>query len=465
VVNDNRGDTFPETPFYLKVLPSNNQAPRFKEAQTELVMSIGQGLTLSPRVFEVEDFDSPLESLRFNIDKKSYDILIELIVDGQRKIINKNYNLTFDEIKDGSIRLLASSTNENESEIVLKVTVTDNSHTSFKTVRVKIESALSKTSFLRVDATSTMLLNVKEGQIEIVRPEHIKITNEKSLPNEIYFKITEIRRGNVSSKLSKIFNEKSLQSQFYFLDKPLRERMIFTQADIDRLSIRYKAPIEIGSDALIEYIYFDINDKVGNLLPNQLLTVNVEPVNNQPPSVKVSPSVKIKRGELFYLTREHIQIEDLDTSLERIVINLDRQPNYGIIENAQQKGSKLSSFAEIDLATGFTIRYVQNNQTHKRIAHDSFTFRVSDGLNESPIAKFSIEIDSTDYTVANLVVQTKALNISEERVEAVLSKSNFYVNENEENAEIVGKLSFVVLKQPFYGRFESVDKPGKFKSY
>ncbi len=424
-------------------------------------MSKGQGLTLSPKVFEVEDFDSPLETLRFSIDKKSENILIELIVDGQRKIINKNYNITLDEIKDGSIRLLASSTmNDNESEVVLKVSANDNSHTSFKTIRVKIETALSKASFLRLDATSSLLLNVKEGQIEIVRPEHVKIVNDKNMPSDIYFKITEIRRGNVSSKLNKIF--KSLHSQLYFLDKPLKERMIFTQADIDRLSIRYKAPIEIGSDALIEYIYFDINDKEGNLLPNQLLTVNVEPVNNQPPSVKVVQSVKIKRGEHIYLTRDHIQIEDLDSSLDNIVINVNRQPNYGHIESVQQKNSRVSSFVEADLATGFTIRYVQNNQTLKRLAQDSFTFRVSDGLNESPITKFTIEIDSTDYVMENVVVQTKALNLSEEKPEAVLSKSHFYVNENEENADIVEKLNFVILKQPIYGRFENSNKPGKF---
>ena len=48
---------------------------------------------------------------------------------------------------------------------------------------------------------------------------------------------------------------------------------------------RYETPLEIGQNYLTESVYFNVNDKEGNMIKNQVFTIKVEPVDNQPPIV------------------------------------------------------------------------------------------------------------------------------------------------------------------------------------
>lgn len=61
------------------------------------------------------------------------------------------------------------------------------------------------------------------------------------------------------------------------------------------------------------------------------------------------------------------------------------------------KGTRLSSFPLIDLIDGLTIRYVQSDHKNKEPNIDSFIFHVSDGINESPTSKFSIDIQVSSH--------------------------------------------------------------------
>ncbi|CAF0709362.1 unnamed protein product [Brachionus calyciflorus] len=59
----------------------------------------------------------------------------------------------------------------------------------------------------------------------------------------------------------------------------------------------------------------------------------------------------------------------------------------------RNKGSRLTSFPLVDLIDGLSIRYVQNDHQNKEPTMDSFIFHVSDGTNESPTQKFTINIE------------------------------------------------------------------------
>lgn len=99
---------------------------------------------------------------------------------------------------------------------------------------------------------------------------------------------------------------------------------------------RYETPLEIGQNYLTESVYFNVNDKEGNMIKNQVFTIKVEPVDNQPPIVEIQQPVKISEGGYIMLNESLIQIQDIDSSKEQVNIIIDSQPNFGFIENIKK---------------------------------------------------------------------------------------------------------------------------------
>ena len=64
-----------------------------------------------------------------------------------------------------------------------------------------------------------------------------------------------------------------------------------------------------------------------------MLTVKVEPVDNQLPSVEMKQSVKVLEGSYVMLNESLIHVQDIDSTKEQLNIVIDLQPNFGFIEN------------------------------------------------------------------------------------------------------------------------------------
>ena len=56
---------------------------------------------------------------------------------------------------------------------------------------------------------------------------------------------------------------------------------------------RFVADGEIGSKAVTELLYFNVSDASRNLLPSQVMSVLIIPVDNQPPVVTVGPDLEV----------------------------------------------------------------------------------------------------------------------------------------------------------------------------
>lgn len=61
----------------------------------------------------------------------------------------------------------------------------------------------------------------------------------------------------------------------------------------------FLADSEIGEKAVTEVLTFNVTDTSGNVLPSQTLAVLIEPDNNLPPRVKVTPGIKVEYFVLF----------------------------------------------------------------------------------------------------------------------------------------------------------------------
>jgi hypothetical protein len=75
-----------------------------------------------------------------------------------------------------------------------------------------------------------------------------------------------------------------------------------------------------------------------------MLTVKVEPVDNQLPSVEMKQSVKVLEGSYVMLNESLIQVQDIDSTKEQLIIVIDLQPNFGVIENIKNGKSKQKNY-------------------------------------------------------------------------------------------------------------------------
>ncbi|CAF0709358.1 unnamed protein product [Brachionus calyciflorus] len=314
VTNDNRSDTFPETPFHVKVLPANDQAPIFKDPVSVINMLQSGSVTLPRDIFDVEDPDTSLENLIFTIEKPPDNTVIELRSKGQRYVISKEDSFTIQEIRDGTFRLIHNGAFTQQD--LFKISVSDNKHISVKTININVQ--LVDNIAPRIYERSTMLLSLKEGQTKNIRRDNLAYIDDHSSPEEIFYKI------KMKSKI---------QGRVLNRDKILIGNSVFTQADIDLQNIKYEAPQEIGQNILTENLIFDVMDKEGNMLKDQAFTIKVEPINNQAPVVDVIQEMKVQEGGYLIINESFIQVKDVDSAKEQLNVIIDSQPSFGYLEN------------------------------------------------------------------------------------------------------------------------------------
>ena len=250
VTNDNRSDTFPETPFHIKVSPSNDQAPNFKEAITNLKIMQTSSLTLPRDLFDVDDPDTSIDNIIFTIEKAPENSIIELRTRGQRYIINKDDSFTMQEVRDGTFRLIHNGANV-ESDI-LKISASDGKHASIKTIYLQIQ--LADKIAPRVDNKTSMLLNIKEGQTKTIRRENLAFVDDKSsMQDIIYTLVSKETNNNNANDFSASLGGK-LKGKLYLKDKLLKPAMIFTQGDIDLQHIKLVFPTFLTLWLSTEYL-------------------------------------------------------------------------------------------------------------------------------------------------------------------------------------------------------------------
>lgn len=191
MTNDNRSDTFPETPFHIKVSPANDQAPQFKQPLLDLNMAQSGSLVLSRDFFSVEDPDTAIDNMVFTISKTAENVMIELRARGQRYLISKDDSFTMQEIRDGTFRLIHNGVSNSRVE-TLKISVSDSKHVSIKTINLNIRQTDTVAPHVASKHT-TMILNVVEGETQVVGRENLAFVDKKSSPDDIVYTLVGIK--------------------------------------------------------------------------------------------------------------------------------------------------------------------------------------------------------------------------------------------------------------------------------
>ena len=356
VTNDNRGDTFPETPFHVRLLASNDQAPVFVQSSATLLVPERGSLIVPRDLFDIHDPDTGIERIVFAVERVPTRLALELRARSQRYLLAKGDRFTIHEIRDGTFRLIhngqqsdesSSSSSSSDDELVLAVS--DNKHTAYKSVRIRVH-ALDKLA-PRVAADSSMLLDVDEAEVRTLEREHMSFVDDKSPPAHIVVKVSPAASSQqaMSGRLLLASADKGKDK-----DKGVATvASVFTQADIDAGRVRYEAPREIGHVPLVDVVRVEVSDRDGNRADElHTFTIRVRPVDNQPPLLVQPPEqqqqqqrpYRVSEGGVLVLSSESAwHISDVDSSDERLVVLITRTPKFGHIEHTTTSSSSSSS--------------------------------------------------------------------------------------------------------------------------
>ncbi|GIZ02709.1 extracellular matrix protein 3, partial [Caerostris extrusa] len=135
-----------------------------------------------------------------------------------------------------------------------------------------------------------------------------------------------------------------------------------------------------------DFLYFDVSDASGNVQSNQVLTMKVKPKIKEPPILKVLSDVQVNEGGDAVIQPNILTFFDPDTPLSNLTVIIEKQPDFGFIENSRPipgaendlAGIPISSFPYIDLVEGY-IKYMQVGHQGVEPEQDTVYIRITDG--------------------------------------------------------------------------------------
>ncbi|GIY35545.1 extracellular matrix protein FRAS1 [Caerostris darwini] len=221
--------------------------------------------------------------------------------------------------------------------------------------------------------STTLMGSITEGKSLTLQRYHLAFTDLMSEDKDIKFTLLSMPKYGILEKK---------ENEDYYVLKPNDQ---FTQFDINEKIIRYTANTSID-ETVRDFLYFDVSDASGNVQSNQVLTMKVKPKIKEPPILKVLSDVQVNEGGDAVIQPNILTVFDPDTPLSNLTVIIEKQPDFGFIENSRPipgaendlAGIPISSFPYIDLVEGY-IKYMQVGHQGVEPEQDTVYIRITDG--------------------------------------------------------------------------------------
>uniref|UniRef100_A0A3Q2EFW1 FRAS1-related extracellular matrix protein 1 n=1 Tax=Cyprinodon variegatus TaxID=28743 RepID=A0A3Q2EFW1_CYPVA len=206
------------------------------------------------------------------------------------------------------------------------------------------------------------LLTVDEGGESLLGPEHLQVSDVDSLPEALR---VELQRGPEHGVL-------------HVGGHPLTPGQNFTLQDLISRRVRYNHDSSETTEDTIELRATDGTNSVSFALP-----VKVVPINDELPVMVtgLNPVLRCPEGEQIVITSEYIFATDVDSDNRSLAFLIARQPYHGVV---LRNGVIVDRFIQADITAGIIAYRHTGLEIGLTPRHDTITFVISDGENETP---------------------------------------------------------------------------------
>ncbi|GFY74626.1 extracellular matrix protein FRAS1 [Trichonephila inaurata madagascariensis] len=386
--------------FTITVTPPNTDftSPASSiDYESTILVTQGQSVKLGQNWLSTIGHELPDDQLEVVLtNAPQYGILVQILGDARTELAEED-GFSFTSIIDDMFYEHDGSNNLHDSAVF---SIMGGRHSSLNRVKFEI-SPNDRESPVILDST-TLMGSVTEGKSLNLQRYHLAYTDLLSGDADISFTLLSMPKYGILEKQ---------ENGDYNMLKP-NDR--FTQLDINEKLIRYSANLGIGDDTVRDFLYFDVSDASGNVQSNQVLTMKVKPRIKLPPVLKVVSDVQVNEGGEAVIQPGVLTVFDPDSSLSDLTVVIEKQPDYGFIENSRPipgaendlAGIPISSFPYIDLVEGY-IKYMQAGHQGMEPEQDTVYIRIDDGRLSSPQQLLNITIrpvnDETPHVFSDVL--------------------------------------------------------------
>nr|XP_014352206.1 PREDICTED: extracellular matrix protein FRAS1-like [Latimeria chalumnae] len=309
--------TTPEMEFTIRLLSTSQQSPVFQITDPVIDVSQGGRAPIGLQL-QVNDADTLPEDLEFEMVGAPVHGLIVRFDSGFYTPMRAGDIFTNDEIMQNPLEYIHDGTTTTEDKMEFSVTDGFASVTTVVKVRVTGEDGP------RLAPGSFLTIAVAEKSSVVITRSHLAYVDDNSPDLKIRIQLISLPMYGTLTKTT------SGQTQ-----EELSEFATFTMEDINDQKIRYTADFETGNQPVTDIFHFTVSDADNNHLDNQMFTITITSVQNQPPAVTVTSPISVEEGGRVQLSSHNILATDPDTAKKDLLVRIITMPQYGYIENAK----------------------------------------------------------------------------------------------------------------------------------
>ncbi|XP_074849859.1 extracellular matrix organizing protein FRAS1 isoform X2 [Carettochelys insculpta] len=439
--------TTPELVFTIHLLSTHEHPPAFQITAPVLKVSQGGEATIGIQL-AVSDTDTGPEELFFELVEPPHHGVLLRYNAGVQEHMKAGDTFMYEDVTRTALKYVHDGASVAEDSMEISVTDGVNSATTV----LKVEVSFMGGDGPRLAHGCLLSVTVASKSSVILTRSHLAYIDNNSPDSKISIQLISLPMygtllrtisGQQAEEFSEVYN--------------------FTMEDINNQRIRYSTEFETDSQPVTDIFHFFVFDADNNRLDNQMFTITITSVQNQPSIFAFADLITVEEGGRVPLSVHHLLATDYDTANDDLRVTILTLPKYGYIENTRTGGifgpgrsaGSEASFSINDVLEN-SVYYFQSLHESLEPTKDVFTFYVSDGFSRSATHTVTIAIQQRNDEAPKIMLVPVRVRSSSG---VVLSNASVSLQDLDTPHE---QLVFVVTKSPAHGhlrRRQSTSEP------
>uniref|UniRef100_A0A3B3D2I5 Fras1 related extracellular matrix 1a n=1 Tax=Oryzias melastigma TaxID=30732 RepID=A0A3B3D2I5_ORYME len=285
---------------------------------------------------------------------------------------------------------------------------------------------------------SSRCLVVKESDVVRITQQHLHFVDLESPERELTYTVTTppFYTGPHSPDAGKLFLIDDIPTLTKDPNAPALR--LFSQHAVNFMKVAYMPPItDIGPYPQHIQFILSITNHLGRTVPGICFNITVMPVDNQPPQL-----LTVDEGGQRWLGPEHVLLSDVDSIEDLLQLQLQREPEHGVLQLNKHPLTPLQTFTMQELKS-FQVYTHDGSET----IEDTIQFAATDGTNS---VKFTLQVKVTPINdeIPVIVAGLKPVLQCAEGEEMVITAEYIYATDPDSNSS---SLAVLIARQPYHG--------------